>query len=115
MDSRLIPYTPFQNGKKLVKVFITAATLSNLSGLTQILISQRITFGIDPVLFISLDSMIVSFTARIALLPVVMLATASSVNGLEGFSFAALISIYDSASVFSGLLSTSIVSTSHLT
>ena len=95
--------------QKLSRIFVVSATLSNLSGLTQILIACHVTLGIDPKIFISLDSILVAFTGRIALLPVVVLATTASFSGLEGFTFASLISLYDLGTFCSGFISTAMV------
>ena len=81
-----------------------------ISGSTQILLSTGYTLGLSNVNFILFDNLLVSFADRIALLPVVVLATTISPKGVEGFSFAALINLYDIAAVLSAFFTASLVS-----
>ena len=67
------------------------------------------TLGLSKSNFIIIDSVLISFTDRIALLPVSVLASTIAPLGLEGFSFAALISIYDIGAIVSAGITAALV------
>ena len=74
------------------------------------MVIQGCTLGIDAVVFISIDSFLLSIAGMLSLLPVVILATRVAPLGHEGFVFSSLISLYDLGATIGGYFSAALVS-----